>query len=326
MEVTQDKVRNAEFESRVAAVDRSQATIEFDMDGTILTANANFLSAVGYTLREIVGQHHSMFCDPEYLKSRAYGDFWRELNEGGTHSGRFHRVGKYGRDVHIQASYSPVYDLAGRPVRVIKHAYDITRQVELERKISVKSAEMQGMVAELTKAITAISTGASGARQLADATESAATVGSEAITGAMEAITLISRSSKEISKIVSVIGELANQTNLLAFNAAIEAARAGEHGVGFSVVAEEVRKLAERSADAAAEITRLIDNSAERVNDGTERSRHAAEAFQGIVKSVEETTRSITQIAASANSQEEVSRQVVAMIEDLASSTSVMAA
>ncbi|MDV3456033.1 PAS domain-containing methyl-accepting chemotaxis protein [Sphingomonas sp. HF-S4] len=321
MDVTEDKLRSIEVENRLDAIERSQATIEFDLDGNVLTANGNFLAVMGYSLREIVGQHHSMFCMPEYLKSKEYGDFWRRLNSGETHTGRFHRLGKYGRDVHIQASYSPVYDLSGKPVRVIKHAYDISAQVELETKIATKSQEMQGMVARLTKSITSISEGAQGATVLAGETESAATQGSAAINNAIESIELISKSSSQIAKIVGVIGELASQTNLLAFNAAIEAARAGEHGVGFSVVAEEVRKLAERSAEAATEISRLIEESSERVAHGTERSQSARNAFEGIVQSVEKTARSISQIANSADSQEEVTLKVVDMIGELASST-----
>jgi methyl-accepting chemotaxis protein len=321
MDVTEDKLRTLEVENRLAAIERSQATIEFDLDGTVLTANSNFLAVMGYTLREIVGQHHSMFCMPEYLKSKEYGEFWRRLNAGESHAGRFHRLGKYGRDVHIQASYSPVHDLSGKPVRVIKHAYDISAQVEMEQKIATKSQEMQGMVSQLTKAITAISEGASTASDLAEDTESAATLGGGAINNAIESIELISKSSGQIAKIVGVIGELASQTNLLAFNAAIEAARAGEHGVGFSVVAEEVRKLAERSAEAATEIARLIEESSERVAHGTERSETARAAFDGIVKSVEKTARSISQIASSATIQEEVTTRVVDMIGELASST-----
>jgi methyl-accepting chemotaxis protein len=92
MDVTEDKLRTIETENRLDAIERSQATIEFDLDGTVLTANANFLGVMGYSLREIVGQHHSMFCLPEYLKSKEYGDFWRRLNAGDAHSGRFHRV------------------------------------------------------------------------------------------------------------------------------------------------------------------------------------------------------------------------------------------
>lgn len=325
MDVTVDKLRSIEVENRLDAIERSQATIEFDLDGAVLTANANFLAVMGYTLREIVGQHHSMFCMPDYLKSKEYGDFWRRLNNGETHTGRFHRLGKYGRDVHIQASYSPVYDLSGKPVRVIKHAYDISGQVELEHKIAVKSQEMQSMVTQLTKAITTISEGAQGASILAEETEGSATQGSAAINNAIESIELISKSSGQIAKIVGVIGELASQTNLLAFNAAIEAARAGEHGVGFSVVAEEVRKLAERSAEAATEISRLIEESSDRVAHGTERSQSARAAFEGIVKSVEKTARSITQIADSANTQEDLTFKVVDMIGELASAASSQA-
>jgi methyl-accepting chemotaxis protein len=325
MDVTEAKLNSIEVENRLAAIERSQATIEFDLDGNVLTANGNFLAVMGYSLREIVGQHHSMFCMPDYLKSKEYGEFWRRLNAGETHAGRFHRMGKYGRDVHIQASYSPIYDLSGKPVRVIKHAYDISAQVELEHKIATKSQEMQGMVAQLTEAIATISNGAQGATALAQETDGAATEGSAAIKNAIESIELISRSSGQISKIVGVIGELASQTNLLAFNAAIEAARAGEHGVGFSVVAEEVRKLAERSAEAATEIARLIDESSERVAHGTERSQTARAAFEGIVKSVEKTTKSINQIATSADIQEDLTLKVVGMIGELASSTQIAA-
>lgn len=321
LDITDAKMKSIEVQNRLDAIERSQASIEFDMDGNILTANGNFLAVMGYSLREIVGQHHSMFCMPDYLKSKDYGEFWRRLNNGETHSGRFHRVGKYGRDVHIQASYSPVYDLSGKPVRVIKHAYDISAQVELEQNIATKSQDMQNMVAQLTKSIASISEGAQGASALARETDGAATEGSAAINNAIESIELISKSSGQIAKIVGVIGELASQTNLLAFNAAIEAARAGEHGVGFSVVAEEVRKLAERSAEAATNISRLIEESGERVAHGTERSQSARAAFEGIVKSVEKTTRSITQIADSANTQEDLTLKVVGMIGELASST-----
>ncbi|HEX8421741.1 MAG TPA: PAS domain-containing methyl-accepting chemotaxis protein [Sphingomonas sp.] len=326
VDVTEERLRTAEFEGQIAAVDRSQATIEFDMAGNVITANTNFLSVMGYTLREVVGQHHSMFCDTDYLKSREYGDFWRNLNEGETHSGRFHRVGKYGRDVYIQASYGPVFDLSGKPMRVIKHAYDVTMQVELEQKVTAKSQAMQAKITELGESIRAITAGATGAADLAAATQHAARDGSDAINNAIEAIDLISRSSKQIAKIVSVIGELASQTNLLAFNAAIEAVRAGEQGVGFSVVAEEVRKLAEHSAKAATEITDLIEESSARVTAGTDRSHSARQAFEEIARSVQQTAASIHQIAASAAVQESVSLQVADIIGDMVSSTRAAAA
>jgi methyl-accepting chemotaxis protein len=320
-DITERKKAAIEGKSRAQAVDRSLATIEFSLDGEILTANENFLSTMGYTLREIQGRHHSMFVDPAHLKSKEYGDFWRALGRGEGQSGRFHRIGKYDRDVFIQASYSPVFDLQGNPSRVIKYAYDVTDQVMLERKIAAKTEQMQAVVGDLSEAIKTISEGACSATGLASETQAAADRGTSAIEGTIESMELMAASSKKIASIVDVIGDLAGQTNLLAFNAAIEAARAGEHGVGFSIVAEEVRKLAERSASAAEEINRLIGESSERVSQGTDRSRAARDAFEAIAGCVDKTTGAISGIAQSVGAQRETSRQVVAMIDELATST-----
>ena len=134
-DVTEAKLRNAEFEAKLAAIDRAQAVIEFDLDGHVLTANRNFLAALGYTLREIVGQHHSLFCPADYTRSREYRDFWLRLGEGSFVSGRFHRVGKFGRDVWIQAAYNPVMALNGRVMKIVKYAHDVTHEVQLEQRI-----------------------------------------------------------------------------------------------------------------------------------------------------------------------------------------------
>jgi methyl-accepting chemotaxis protein len=214
-----------------------------------------------------------------------------------------------------------VFDLQGNPSRVIKYAYDVTDQVMLERKIAAKTEQMQAVVGDLSEAIKTISEGACSATGLASETQAAADRGTSAIEGTIESMELMSASSKKIASIVDVIGDLAGQTNLLAFNAAIEAARAGEHGVGFSIVAEEVRKLAERSASAAEEINRLIGESSERVTQGTERSRSARDAFEAIAGCVDKTTGAISGIAQSVGAQRETSRQVVAMIDELATST-----
>ncbi len=136
-DVTAEKLRNVENAGRLTAIDRSQAVIEFDLDGRILTANDNFLRTVGYQLPEIAGRHHSMFCTPEYADSAEYREFWAALRGGEFRSGRFHRHGKNGRDVWIQSSYNPILDLSGKPVKVVKYAYDVTEQVRLEQKLSV---------------------------------------------------------------------------------------------------------------------------------------------------------------------------------------------
>ena len=317
IDVTGAKMRNAEFEGKVAAIGRSQAVIEFDLEGNILNANDNFLRTIGYSMRELKNQHHSMLCTPEYVVSAEYRDFWLRLRNGELRSGRFHRVGKFGRDVWIQASYNPILDLAGNPAKVIKYAYDITEQVQLEERLQQKTEQMTHAVRRLTDSIDEIAGSTQEAAHLSDQTQANAEDGTQALRESIEAITKIQRSSVEIGDIVEAIGEIANQTNLLAFNASIEAARAGEHGVGFSVVAGEVRKLAERSSQAAREISKLIEESTLRVNQGVEVSRRADKAFGLIVESVARSSESIRQIAASTETQQEASTAVSRLIGQL---------
>ncbi len=117
-----------ETKAKLAALDRVQAVIEFDLDGTILTANENFLGAVGYSLAEIVGKHHSMFVEPAYKESAEYRDFWASLRTGQYEAAEYKRFGKGGREIWIQASYNPLMHRDGKPYKVIKFATDITKR------------------------------------------------------------------------------------------------------------------------------------------------------------------------------------------------------
>jgi methyl-accepting chemotaxis protein len=125
-DVTEQTLRNAEFEGRMAALDRAQAVIEFDLNGRILHANQNFLDTLGYTLEEIVGQPHAMFCEPSYSNSHEYLAFWKHLASGDIHGGEFKRIAKDGQPVWIQATYNPILDAEGKPFKVVKFATDIT--------------------------------------------------------------------------------------------------------------------------------------------------------------------------------------------------------
>jgi methyl-accepting chemotaxis protein len=129
----QEELKLADLEGQVAAVNKSHAVCEFELDGTILTANENFLRMMGYDLEEIKGRHHGMFVEPAYRQSDEYKKFWEKLSHGKYVAGEFRRLGKDGKEVWIQASYNPILDLNGKPFKVVKYSTDITAQVEAQK-------------------------------------------------------------------------------------------------------------------------------------------------------------------------------------------------
>ena len=403
--ITDSKLKSAEYESKVAAMSKAQAVIEFDMTGHVLCANDNFLDVMGYTIDDIRGEHHRMFCEPEYATGSEYKRFWQKLNRGEFDSGRYKRIGNNGKTIWIQATYNPILDLNGKPYKVVKFASDITAQVNLENSVAAQAAsdgakikrlldsvgraaagdltsaividgdepldhlaegiskmiadlrkvigevvasangfadasttiaersggvamgtqalgatveEMNASIDGLTNSIDIIAGNTANADTLAKDTQHEAEAGAKAVAKSIEAMDLINRSSEDIGEIVKVISEIANQTNMLAFNAAIEAARAGEHGLGFSVVADEVRKLAERSSQATKEISKLINESVKRVSAGSEISRQASDAFDKIVAGVAKTTVAISDISKATNEQLLTAREVSTAVQYIA--------
>jgi methyl-accepting chemotaxis protein len=143
-DITEQKLRNADYLGQIGAIGKSQAVIEFNMDGTIIQANDNFLNTVGYTAQEITGQHHSMFVEPVYKISDEYRQFWEKLNRGEYESAQYKRLGKGGKEVWIQASYNPIMDLNGKPFKVVKYATEITEQ-------KLKNADYSGQIGAIGK-------------------------------------------------------------------------------------------------------------------------------------------------------------------------------
>ncbi len=581
-DVTESMNREANHSAQIDAISKSQAVIEFNMDGTIIQANDNFLNTVGYSLDEVQGKHHRMFVESEYAQSPEYARFWEKFNAGEYEAARYKRLGKGGQEIWIQASYNPIFDLNGKPFKVIKYATDVTAEVEKEREVArLKSAvdgaqanfmicdadlnitycnpavvnlmrahqnelrqvwpgfdadkligsnidafhknpahqrallsdpnrlpvkaeikvaglefevnatmingpdgeylgnmvewrdvteqknavrqiqnliedavsgqldkristdqfegfllnlgeginrlmdavvepvqetrrvisglaegdltqsmngEFEGEFAELRDAVnstmnkllsmvneigTASGTIASAANeisqgtadlsqrseeqassleetassmeeltgtvrqnadnareanQLANSARDEATKGGEVVGKAITAMSEINQSSKKIADIIGVIDEIAFQTNLLALNAAVEAARAGEQGRGFAVVAAEVRNLAQRSASAAKEIKSLINDSVEKVTEGSKLVDQSGATLEEIVGSVKKVSDIIAEIASAGQEQasgidqinkavtqmDEMTQQNAALVEEAAASSEAM--
>ncbi len=255
-DVTAQKLKNADFSGQIDAIRKSQAVIEFSIDGTVLDANDNFLHALGYSLGEIKGRHHSMFVDPAEREGAAYRAFWAALGRGDYQAGEYKRIGKGGREVWIQASYNPILDLNGRPFKVVKYATDTTRQVltrmgnervrAMMESVAAGAEELNASVREISEAMTKSRQTAMNAVGEVDAADSQANQLNDA--------------AQAMSGIVELINHITGQINLLALNATIESARAGEAGRGFAVVAAEVKNLANQAKQATDKIGAEIGN------------------------------------------------------------------
>ncbi|MFD2261440.1 PAS domain S-box protein [Lacibacterium aquatile] len=254
-DITAAKLRALDQASQIDAIRKSQAVIEFNMDGTVIDANDNFLGALGYSLKEIVGEHHRMFVPVADRESAEYQEFWAALRRGEYRVAEYKRVGKGGREVWIQASYNPILDFSGRPYKVVKYAADVTQQVMARQR----NEQVCGLIESVATGAQQMNASVQEIAVCMQKSKATAEVATARVMTADQAAERFTHAAQAMGGIVNLIAGIANQINLLALNATIESSRAGEAGRGFAVVANEVKLLAAQAKDATTKIGGEID-------------------------------------------------------------------
>ena len=348
-DITAERLQAADYEGQIGAINKAQAVIQFALDGTVLEANQNFLDALGYSIGEIRGQHHSMFVEPAFRLSPEYRAFWDKLGRGEYDAGQYKRLGKGGKEIWIQASYNPILDLNGKPYKVVKYATDITAQ----RRVAERVKEIAGIVAsastemqstaesmasaseEATAQASAVSDAAQAASMNVQTVASAGEELSASIAEISRQVTLstaiaqqavdetdktgvsiqtLAEAAKKIGNVVTLINNIAGQTKLLALNATIEAARAGDAGKGFAVVASEVKSLSDQTAKATHDISSQVSAM-------QEATQTSVDAIQGIANTIRKVAEIASAIASAVEEQSAATREISANVAQAAEGT-----
>jgi PAS domain S-box-containing protein len=334
------RLLNLDYAGKMAAINQTQAVIEFTTDGTIVDANANFLKAMGYTLEEVRGQHHRMFTDPAIHASPDYLAFWERLRRGEYQEGQYRRIGKGGQDVWVEGAYMPICDGSGKVIKIIKFVSDITAQMallanlkvlidqnfgEIDAAIGLSTHEAGSAMQAANMTSTNVQSVTSSAEQLAasiGAISSSMASSRAATEAAFSQAVAVGKSTEKLTTaaqamngIVSLIRSVASQINLLALNATIEAARAGDAGKGFAVVASEVKSLAVQAARATEQISTEIDGIQTASSD-------VASALGTIRESVTTVRESVAVTASAMDEQNTVTRS---MSNDMRSASAAVA-
>lgn len=302
-DVTQDRLRRADVAGQIAAINRSQGVIHFNMDGTILDANENFLGVVGYRLDEVRGQHHRTFVEAPYAQSPEYLQLWEALRRGEYRAGAFKRLGKGGRPIWIQASYNPVFDADGKPFKVVKYATDITSKTAAQHAATGASGQtlmnvqtVASAAEELSASIGEIAQSLARSRSEVDAIHDQTIVADRSTAKLKDA-------AASMNGVVQLIQGVGQQINLLALNATIEAARAGEAGRGFAVVAGEVKNLSNQVTQATSRIAQDIQGM-----QGI--AEEVVSALLSIVQALGSVRETVTGVASAVEEQSAVTQEI----------------
>ena len=345
-DITEKAKKNAEIKSQIQAIDRSFAVIHFHLDGTIIKANENFLAVMGYHLNEIQSRHHSMFIESDLKESEEYREFWRSLNQGKFHSGRYKRLGKGGKEIWIEATYNPILDQNGKPYKIIKFATDITERVQRNQRNEKLALDFEKSVASLVETLsssanevehtsevltsvaesfkTKATTASVSVKELSASISEISTQVHQSTTTALEvsseaenSVNLVDQlvnSASKIGEVTRLISDIADQTNLLALNATIEAAKAGDSGKGFAVVASEVKSLATETAKATNDIS-------ERIYEIQTSSGTVSVAINKIADSISSVTDSGTLVSSAIEKQSMSTEEFSSIVNDVQTSS-----
>ena len=313
-DITADRLRNADLEGQLAAIGKSQAVIAFDLDGTILTANDNFLTALGYRLDEIQGRHHRMFVDPAEAAAPEYALFWQRLRAGTYQAAEYRRLGKDGREIWIQASYNPIFDMNGRPFKIVKYATDITARVHQQnqlRRLLEDISAIAGTLASAAEELTATSQQMDG-----NATETSAQA--EVVSAAAAQV------SGNVNTVATGTEEMGASIREIAKSAA-DAARVSTTAVRLADDADRtVGKLGESSAEIG-KVVKVITSIAQQTNllalNATIEAARAGEAGKGFAVVANEVKELAKETA---RATEDISRKIEAIQADTRGATTAI--